>query len=133
MIITLIPRGQSRDEPNPLDALTLERQGQTLVINGDPFDFSVISHGATLPDGVGATGCAYIIGDIERDEIGKLHIALVLPHADGNNASHEARFPQPIIVTHDGPIALPDTAWPPQFEIPAFESEQHNGAVYEQD
>ncbi|MEQ4617652.1 MAG: hypothetical protein ABN482_06350 [Corticimicrobacter sp.] len=125
MILTLTPRGQSIDEANPLPALHLDRQGQTLVINGQAFDFSVIPNGATLPDGQAATGCPFIAGDIERDDAGKLRISLVLPHAEGNLAPQEARFPQPIIDPADGPVPLPETAWPPPApDIPESEQEE---------
>ncbi|MEQ4616716.1 MAG: hypothetical protein ABN482_01570 [Corticimicrobacter sp.] len=113
MIITLIPRGQSIDEANPLPALHLERKGDTLIINGESFDFSVIPTGATLPDGQAATGCPFIAGDIECDDAGTLRISLVLPHAEGNAAPHEARFPQPIVDPADGLVPLPETVWPP--------------------
>lgn len=127
MIITLIPRGQSIDEANPLPALHLERTSDTLIINGEAFDFSGIGKGDTLPDGAAACGCPYIVGDIERDDAGKLHISLVLPHAEGNVAPHEARFPAPIVDPASGPISLPDTAWPPSTpEISEHEQEEAN-------
>lgn len=128
MIITLIPRGQSIDEANPLPALRMEREGSRLTINGEQFDFGAIPAGATLPDGASATGCAHIVGDIERDEVGKLHISLVLPHAEGNAAQHEARFPGPIVDPADGPVPLPETAWPPPApEVPESEQEEPHG------
>ncbi|MFC3338836.1 hypothetical protein [Paracandidimonas soli] len=109
MKITLSPTGEPYGHPFEA-ALHLERRGQTLIINGQELDFSVIPDGATLPDGAAATGCPYIVGDIERDDDGVLHVTVMLPHA--SNAPYEARFPQPIIDPADGIVPLPETGWP---------------------
>jgi hypothetical protein len=117
MIIKLSPTGEPYGHPFEA-ALELERHGQTLVINGQELDFSVIPAGATLPDGAAATGCPYIVGSIERDDAGVLHITVMLPHA--SNAPYEARFPDPIIDPADGVVPLPETGWP----IPAAAQEE---------
>jgi len=65
-------------------------------------DFAPLTEGATLPEG--ATGCPWISGSVTRVG-GTLHLTLILPH--GSDAPYESRFPEPITVTQDGPIALP--------------------------
>jgi hypothetical protein len=95
MNITLSP--QRRD-----DTLTVTKQGDTLTINGTAYDFSVVPDGATLPKD--ATDCAWLASDVERID-GVLHLTLLLPH--GKDASHAARFPQPIINPADGVLELP--------------------------
>lgn len=84
------------------DTLAVSKHGDTLNINGDTFDFSVIPDGATLP--AAAVACEYITGDTERIN-GVLHLTLLLPH--GADASEAARFPAPIINPPDGPLELP--------------------------
>ena len=96
MIINL--SAQRRD-----DTLSLNKQGETLTINGESFDFSQLADGATLPRE--AINCQWVCGDVERIN-GELIIPILLPH--GPNASDAARFPEPITVTEDGPIALPE-------------------------
>lgn len=84
------------------DTLTLSRTGDILTINGEAFDFSAVSDGATLPRD--AVACEWLASDVERIG-GVLHLMLILP--SGPNATEETRFPQPITVTADGPIDLP--------------------------
>ena len=113
MHITLSPRLVSVDDDAQMGELIVERQSQSLIINGQSFDFGVIPNGATLPGGQVATGCAYVspVAPIERDDDGVLHITLILPHAA--DAPEAARFPAPIINPPDGPVTLPQTNWPP--------------------
>ena len=95
MQITLTP--QRRD-----DILTLVRSGDVLTINGEAFDFTVIPEGGTLPRA--AVACDWLAGDVTRaGEV--LHLTLILPH--GADAPLETRFPAPITLTGDGPVALP--------------------------
>lgn len=96
MKITLSP--QRRD-----DSITVIKSGDTLTINGEAFDFSAIPEGATLPKD--AISSEWFAGDVSRTN-GELKISLILPH--GADASEAARFPQPITVTSDGPINLPE-------------------------
>ena len=95
MKITLAP--QRRD-----DTLAVSKQGDTITINGEAFDFSVIPDGATLP--ASAVACESIAGPVERIN-GVLHITLLLPH--GPNPSQEVAFPAPIINPPDGVLELP--------------------------
>ncbi|MCR8550875.1 hypothetical protein M4578_23870 [Salipiger sp. P9] len=96
MILTFSP--MRRD-----DALALSVAGDVLTINGEPFDFSVLSAGATLP--CAAISCGWIAGDVERDAAGELTVPLVLPH--GGQAPQETLFPAPLAVTAEGPVTLP--------------------------
>ena len=82
--------------------LALSASGNTLTINGEAFDFSAVHDGGTLPRE--AIDCAMIAGDVTRCE-GELHVPLLLPY--GENAPEAVRFPAPLSVTQDGPIALP--------------------------
>lgn len=101
MHITLSP--QRRDE-----TLILTRTGDTLTLNGQALDLSVIPEGATIP--AEAIDSPWICGPITR-EAGVLHLHLLLPHGPiPHPAPPEAdavRFPQPITVTGNGPITLP--------------------------
>ncbi|WP_109468530.1 hypothetical protein [Albibacillus kandeliae] len=82
--------------------LALSVAGDALTINGEVFDFSGLAEGATLPNS--AVACAWLASDVER-VAGVLHLSLILPH--GADAPEETRFPAPLIVTEDGPVALP--------------------------
>lgn len=96
MIIQLSP--QRRD-----DALTIERLGDVLTLNGTAFDFSVLPAGATLPRD--AIDCAFIAGDVERDSAGVLTVPLILPL--GPQPTPEQAFPADIIDPADGEVTLP--------------------------
>ena len=95
MIINFCPVGD-------LTPITLEKQGDTLIVNGEAFDFSFLSDGDTLPQD--AVSGDWLASDVVRTD-GDLHLTARLPH--GQNAPEETRFPAPITVTQDGPIALP--------------------------
>ena len=95
MLINLSP--QRRE-----DILTISKTGDVLTINGVPYDFSQLPNGATLPRE--AIGCEFIISDVSRIN-GEIELTILLPH--GANASHEARFPEPITMTTDGQVVLP--------------------------
>ncbi len=82
--------------------LKLERQGETLYINGTAYDFSELAEGATQqPDGPES---AVFAAPVRRCE-GGLVVTLVLPH--GPNAPQETLFPDTLHVRDDGPIAVP--------------------------
>jgi hypothetical protein len=95
MLINLSP--QRRE-----DILTISKTGDTLTINGIPYDFSPLPNGATLPRE--AIDCEWIVSDVNRVN-GEIELTILLPH--GANASHEARFPEPIIKNDDGQVVLP--------------------------
>ena len=88
------------------DQLVLSKSGDTLTINGETFDLSGITEGATLPRD--AVACDWLASDIDRVG-GALHLTLILililPH--GDHAPQETLFPQPVTITTDGPVNLP--------------------------
>lgn len=84
------------------DTLIVSKAGDTLTINGIPYDFSGIPDGATLP--ASAVDCEYIVGPVERIN-GELHLTLLLPH--GSEATQAALFPEPVINPPDGVLELP--------------------------
>lgn len=84
------------------DDLIVAKHGDTLTVNGDQIDLSVIPDGATLP--AAAIDCEWIAGPVERID-GVLHVTLILPH--GPNPSQAVAFPAPITVTGDGPVDVP--------------------------
>lgn len=95
MQITLSP--VRRDQ-----TLSLERQGDTLVVNGEAFDFAPLGEGETLPRG--AIDSDWFVGPVTR-EGGALSLVLALPH--GAAPPEATLFPQPIIDPANGPIPLP--------------------------
>lgn len=94
MKIKLIP--QYRD-----DELTVSRFGDVLTINGVEYDFGPLPAGATLP--AHAIDCPYFSEQVDRDENGVLHIALLLPI---QRSIFMDVLPD-IINPPDGPIELP--------------------------
>lgn len=83
-------------------ALSVSKAGDILTINGDPFDFSVIPDGASLP--ADAVGSEWVTGEVSRQG-GDLRITLILPH--GPNPSASVAFPADIVDPADGVIAVP--------------------------
>jgi hypothetical protein len=84
------------------DRLTVSKSGDVLTINGTEYDFGPLPDGGTLPRD--AVDCEWLASDVERIS-GEIHLTLILPH--GSNAPETTRFPAPITVTEDGPVALP--------------------------
>lgn len=94
------------------DGLAVSKQGDVLTINGEPFDFTTLPDGGTIP--AGEIPCDWIAGPVER-VAGELHLTLILPH--GPAPSQAVAFPQPITVIADGPIVVPqDEVSQPQEE-----------------
>jgi hypothetical protein len=60
----------------------------------------------------GEMACAWIAGDVSRDADGLLTVPVILPH--GPDAPAARRFPAPLLVTADGPVALPPFDAPPE-------------------
>lgn len=84
------------------DVLKVAVFGDLLVINGVEFDFTQLTEGSTLPRE--AIDSPWIAGEVSRVD-GVLQVSLLLPIAA--DASDAARFPEPIAVTQDGPLELP--------------------------
>lgn len=95
MHITLSPQRSD-------DALQISTAGDVLTLNGVALDFTQLPEGATLPRS--AIVCDWIAGDVQRIN-GVLHVPLLLPIAA--DSGEAARFPEPITVTIDGPVELP--------------------------
>lgn len=81
--------------------LSLSRRGDTLIINGEAFDFSGIPDGAALPSA--AVACDWLVSDVERIG-GVLYLSLMLPH--GSDAPKESLFPNSLMA-NEGEISLP--------------------------
>lgn len=86
------------------DQLSLEVSGQTLIINGDEFQFASLPDGATIPRDDFPADC-FITDDVQKID-GVIHVTVILPH--GPNPSVEQAFPEPIAVSVDGPVTLPE-------------------------
>ncbi|MBS3183767.1 hypothetical protein JIQ88_01560 [Pseudomonas sp. PCH44] len=84
------------------DRLRVERAGDTLVLNGESFDLSPLLEGASLP--ASAISSPWFTGSVDRVG-GELSLTLILPH--GADAPQSTRFPEPIVTTNDGIVALP--------------------------
>lgn len=110
------------------DRLELEKsQGDRLRINGELFNFNPLPDGGTIP--AGTIPCEWIIGPVERIN-GDLHVTLVLPH--GPNPIQAVAFPQPITVTADGPIAVPEGSDPIPPSPPVRTDEEYQADLAKQ-
>lgn len=83
--------------------LSIVKAGETLIVNGESFDFSPMGNGDTLP--VSAIASAWFRADVEKLEDGELVATIALPN--GPNASFAQRFPEDLVNVPDGPVALP--------------------------
>lgn len=95
MKIILVP--QRRD-----DTLSLSKHGNTLVVNGEGYDFGRMTEGSTLPRE--AIFGEWFDGPVEMVD-GEIIVTIKLPNPW--NYSQEQAFPSPITVTKDGVIELP--------------------------
>lgn len=84
------------------ETLNISKIGETLIINGEEFDFSRIGEGDTLPSN--AINSIWFIGDQTRVD-GELVLSMFLPNP--RNYSPEQAFPEPLIDVQDGFITLP--------------------------
>lgn len=89
--------------PQRLDAtLVASVVGDVITLNGEPFDFTQLPEGSSLP--ADAIESNHFVGPVERIN-GELRLTLRLPH--GPNPPQHVAFPEPIHVTQDGPVQLP--------------------------
>jgi hypothetical protein len=96
MIIDLSPvRRDDRPE--------VHRAGDVLTVDGVDYDFGPLPEGAVLPRA--AVACDWLASDVTR-EGGVIRLTLLLPYSHPD-APVEVRFPEPITMTDDGPVALP--------------------------
>ena len=86
--------------------LAVAVRGDTLILNGEDFDFGPLPEGAVLPRA--AVASDWLASDVTR-RAGVLHLSLMLPH--GADAPLDTRYPIPILVTRDGTVTMP--AWGP--------------------
>ncbi len=82
--------------------LSLARHGDTLVIDGEAFDFGQLAEGHVLPRA--AVSCAMVASDVTRQD-GQIVLTLILPH--GSDAAEAIRFPAPVDLVEDGPVDAP--------------------------
>lgn len=123
MIITLklspqVPYG----DPSPL---VVERQGEILFLNAEALDLSFMEPGDSLPSG---SIDHPLLGSatIERDESGFLIDGLLF-QIDAGQTDPAACFPEPVIISHDGVVALP--AQTPPTPLPISEPEPDSASV----
>lgn len=83
-------------------ALVLLKNGDTLTVNGEDFNFSQLSEGATLP--YGSVFCPAVIQTVDREN-GELILSILMPHKA--YASEASRFPSPLTNVPDGRVVLP--------------------------
>lgn len=96
MIISFSP--QRRD-----DVLTLKLTAPDRIrINGELFNFGPLPESGTIT--ASSVPCDWLAGDITRTD-GEIYLTLILPH--GPNPPPHVAFPEPIVVTENGPITLP--------------------------
>ncbi|WP_247996682.1 hypothetical protein [Brucella tritici] len=92
--------------------LTLAKQGDILTINGDVLDFSALPEGGEYPPE--AIDNDFVVGGVKRMD-GDVHIAVLLPYSNPN-PPRAVVFPDPVTVTADGVIALPEGRGAPEPE-----------------
>lgn len=107
MIIKLSP--QRRD-----DTLEVIRSGSVLIVNGEPFDFSRMGSGDTLPQSAIQSG--WFVGDVDKAD-GELTLTLLFPNPW--NYSPEQAFPVDLINVPDGPVVFPQPLPDPVIEVQA--------------
>jgi hypothetical protein len=81
-------------------ALSVERHGERLILNGTEVDFSDVRE--TTP--ADTFSSPWLVGDVHRRN-GVLEVGLILPHGPG--APDAVRFPDAVVLTGDGPVSLP--------------------------
>lgn len=95
MKVTLSP--QRRD-----DIVTFQKSGDTLLVNGEAFDFSKLEDGDVLPRE--AIKSEWFSGDVTRVD-GELWLSLILPNPW--NYSQAQAFPSLMRITKNGLLDLP--------------------------
>lgn len=95
MIINLSPIRSDEE-------LSVIKQGATLILNGEPFDFTNIGDGDTLPlEAIESTWFAEAV--IKTGDTIEVTLRLPLPA----NFSPEQAFPVPLLNVPDGVVQLP--------------------------
>ncbi|TPL36759.1 hypothetical protein [Mesorhizobium sp. B2-4-8] len=84
------------------DALVLEKTGDRIRINGELFNFDGLTDGDTIKrENIPGD---WFAGDATKAD-GEVHIVLTLPH--GPVPSQAVAFPADVVVSEDGPVAVP--------------------------
>lgn len=83
-------------------AVTLQRIGDRLIINGQNLDFSGLAEGEVLSRDM--IPCDWIGADVHRTN-GLVHVTVIVPH--GPEANEGELYPASMTLTQDGPFGLP--------------------------
>jgi hypothetical protein len=90
------------------DELTVVKQGDVLILNGETFDFTPMSDGDTLP--LEAITSQWFGDSVSRiGDTLELTLRLPLPA----NFSQEQAYPVPLLSVPDGVVQLPQPLPPP--------------------
>lgn len=84
------------------ETATFEKSGDTLIINGEVFDFSPLQEGERLP--MSAINSTFFAGAVERHN-GELIIPIRMPISE--LLAETIGYPAPLIGVPDGPLNLP--------------------------
>ena len=84
--------------------LTLSKQGNVLIVGGDPLDFTDLPDGGEYPSE--AIHNEFVVGGVKRLD-GEIHITVMLPYSN-SDAPTSVTFPEPIQIIMDGDIELPE-------------------------
>lgn len=84
------------------EQLSVSKEGNTLTVNGELYDFSRMGEGDTLP--ASAVTSTWIDRDVEYVD-GQLVVTLLFPNPW--NYSPEQAFPVPLLNVPDGPVSFP--------------------------
>lgn len=102
----------------PLESISVE--GYKLIVNGETFDFSPLERGYELS--LDAIGSDLFADKAVMSAEGVLSVTLLMPY-DEATATDAIRFPDPVMVTADGPVAIPTDHLAPASETPTIEDD----------
>lgn len=92
--------------------LSIKKTGEALTINGDLLDFSDLPEGGEYP--TEAVENSFVIGGVKRLN-GDIHITVLMPFSNPD-APISVTFPEPLLVTSDGDVALPEGRKPAPYK-----------------
>ncbi|MCX5470464.1 hypothetical protein OSH04_01910 [Alcaligenes sp. A-TC2] len=104
-----------------VERLVIERSGDALILNGERLDLSFMSLGDCLP--AGAIDHPLLTSAEIKCTSEGLEINGLLFHIDARQTDPAACFPAPVVITHDGVIALPAQTPAPPPPVPEPEPE----------
>lgn len=96
------------------NTLSLIRSGDSLVVNGEVFDFSPLADGDTLP--ATAINSQWFAGQVDRVD-GQLALTIFLPLPI--NFGPEQAYPEPLFNVPDGVVSLPQPLADPAVAVEA--------------